>query len=130
VDPRIRIILRIVAEQKTACQMASREASTLIGLSEAYFLRLFHRHAGVTFGHYLREIRMASAAALVKDHTLSIKAIALNLGYNDVSNFYRDFKHVHGMGPRELRLRYLSSQPQKENVAICLPPSPQLIDNR
>jgi AraC-like DNA-binding protein len=106
-DPRIRIILRIMAEQKRTRQISSGEAGTLLGLSEAYFLRLFHLQAGATFGQCSLEVRMARAAELVKDPTLAIKRIALDAGYNDVSNFYRDFKQVHGMNPRQLRVRHL-----------------------
>ena len=103
-DPRIRIILRIVEEQKRPCQIAPGEASALIGLSEPYFLRLFRQEVRTTFGGYLRELTMSRAAELVKDPTLSIKEIATNSGYGDLRNFYRDFKRVHGMSPRQLRV--------------------------
>jgi two-component system response regulator YesN len=117
-DPRIRIILRIIEEQKRTLQMSSREGGNMLGLSEAYFLRLFHQQVGMTFGRHLREVRMARAADLVKDQTLSIKGIALELGYNDVSNFYRDFKQVHRTNPRQLRISHLAPQPQPSAAAI------------
>jgi AraC-like DNA-binding protein len=117
VDARIRIILRIVDEQEGTGQLASREAGRLLGLSDAYFLRLFHREVRTTFGRYLREVRMARAAESVKDHTLSIKRIALDSGYSDVSNFYRDFKQVCGMNPGQIRVRHLILS-QEGGVAI------------
>jgi AraC-like DNA-binding protein len=63
---------------------------------------------------------MSRAAELVKDPTLSIKAIALTSGYSDLSNFYRDFKRVHGINPRELRIGQLSTLAEKDEVAISL----------
>jgi AraC-like DNA-binding protein len=68
---------------------------------------------------------MAKAAELVKDSILSIKGIAIDSGYNDLSNFYRDFKHVHGMSPLQLRAKHLASQRQQGVVAIYLPVSPR-----
>jgi AraC-like DNA-binding protein len=108
VDARIRIILRIVEEHKHPCQMSSRDACTLIGLSEPYFLRLFHEQVQTTFGRYLRKVKMSRAAELLNDPTLSIKEIAITSGYSDLRNFYRDFKGVHGMSPRQLRVGQLA----------------------
>lgn len=48
---------------------------------------------------------MIRAAELVKQNTHSIKQIALECGYSDISNFYRDFKSIHRITPREVRLR-------------------------
>jgi AraC-like DNA-binding protein len=44
----------------------------------------------------------------VKMNALSIKQIALDCGYSDVSNFYHDFKKIHGITPREVRLNDLA----------------------
>lgn len=115
-DFRIQIILRVIGEHRRTGQLSSREAGTLLGLSEAYFLRLFHQETGATFGRCSREVRMANAAELVKDNTLSIKGIARDSGYNDVSNFYRDFKQVHGMTPRQARLSHLARHSQGDRI--------------
>ena len=52
---------------------------------------------------------MIHAAELVKQCTLSIKQIALDCGYSDMSNFYRDFKSIHRITPRELQFRELTA---------------------
>jgi AraC-like DNA-binding protein len=109
VDPRIRITLRIVEERQASIQLNLTETSRMLGLSEPHLLRLFHREVGKTFRRYLRDVRMVRAAELVKQNTRSIKRIALECGYSDVSNFYRDFKGIHGITPREVRLRALAA---------------------
>jgi AraC-like DNA-binding protein len=53
---------------------------------------------------------MNRAADLLKNRTLSIKGIAFDSGYTDLSNFYRDFKQVHGLSPRQARIRQLTQQ--------------------
>jgi AraC-like DNA-binding protein len=106
-DPRIVITLKVIDEQKASSQFSLTEISRILGLSEAYLLRLFHHEVGKTFRGYLRDSRMGRAAELVKENCKSIKAIALECGYSDVSNFYRDFKTVHTSTPREVRLNQL-----------------------
>jgi AraC-like DNA-binding protein len=125
VDPRIRVTLRIIEERKTSIQLSLTETSSLLGLSEAHLLRLFHREVGKTFRRHLRDVRMIRAAALVKQNSQPIKQIALECGYSDVSNFYRDFRTVHAITPREVRLREmttLAGVPQAQ--AIVDAPSP------
>jgi AraC-like DNA-binding protein len=45
-----------------------------------------------------------------------IKTIAFDCGYTVVSNFYRDFKRVHGLGPTEMRRRYWSEQLREDRL--------------
>jgi AraC-like DNA-binding protein len=104
-DPRIRITLNIIEERKGSIQFDLSETSMILGLSEAYLRRLFHRETGRTFHRYMRETRMARATELLKGHARSIKQIAVEAGYSDVSNFYRDFKSVYGVTPREARFK-------------------------
>lgn len=66
---------------------------------------------------------MTQAAKLLQQHSLTIKEIAHLCGYEDVSNFYRDFKRVHGMTPQSLRLRQLEVLCQsQESVHIGINP--------
>jgi AraC-like DNA-binding protein len=109
VDPRIRITLRIVEERKASIRLSLVETSKMLGLSEAHLLRLFRREVGKTFRRHLRDVRMIRAAELLKQNALSIKQIALDCGYSDISNFYHDFKSIHGITPREFRLRELTA---------------------
>jgi len=102
-DYRIRIVVRIIEEQKGEIHLTVKESSGLLGVTEAHLLRLFKREVGMTFRRYLRKRRMVQAAELLSDSSLAIKGIALVSGYSDVSNFYRDFKQVHGMTPQKLR---------------------------
>ncbi len=121
-DPRIRVILRIIEERKGLSPLVPDDIGQLLGLSEVHFLRLFHRHVGITLRRYVRQVRMNRAAELLKNPTLSIKGIAFDCGYNDISNFYRDFKQVHGINPRQARFGLLGA----EQSAVT-PPLPKLL---
>jgi len=72
--------------------------------------RLFHREVGKTFRKHLLEVRMIRVANLVKQSAQPMKQIALESGYSDLSNFYRDFRKIHGTTPRQLRNDHLLKQ--------------------
>jgi AraC-like DNA-binding protein len=109
-DPRIRIALRIIEDQPTNCGVSLTAISELLGLSQTHFRHLFKLNTGKALSQYLREQTMTRAGRLVEQqYDLPIKEIASQYGYDDVSNFYRDFKKVHGMTPKVLRVRHLQS---------------------
>lgn len=106
-DARIQILLRIIEEQEGMLQMSPKQIGSLLGLGHARVFRLFNTEVGKTLRRHLLEVRMARAAALLKDSLLPIKMIASDCGYSVVSNFYRDFKRVHGISPLQMRLRHM-----------------------
>lgn len=71
-----------------------------------YISNLLHKETGKTFSKILLEKRMERAIVLLRGTTLSIEEIAIMLGYNNSSNFYRTFKEYYGGSPRD----YLSDE--------------------
>ena len=109
-DARIRIFLRIIEEWGGTPAMTSSEIARLLGLGKARLLRLFSKEVGKTLRRHLLEVRMARAAELVKNTAIPVKTISFQCGYTALSNFYRDFKRVHGISPIRMRFRYLRAQ--------------------
>ena len=102
-DVRIRILLRVIEERAGVLELSSGELGSLLGLSETRVLRLFNAETGRPLRSYVREVRMRRAAELLKDCIIPIKTVAARCGYSVVSNFYRDFKIVHGTSPKQMR---------------------------
>jgi AraC-like DNA-binding protein len=73
------------------------------GLSAFHFLRLFTKVLGVTPHQYLLRSRLRRAAQLLADESLPITGIALDVGFNDLSNFVRTFRRAAGVSPRGFR---------------------------
>ncbi|HVJ31470.1 MAG TPA: AraC family transcriptional regulator [Terriglobia bacterium] len=74
------------------------------GLSSFHFLRVFSQVLGVTPHQYLIRSRLARAAQLlVEDMTRPVTAIALDVGFEDLSNFVRSFHRAAGQSPRRFR---------------------------
>jgi AraC-like DNA-binding protein len=102
-DTRIRILLKIIEERDGKLEMSSRQIGSMLGLGEARVLRLFSTEVGKPLRRHSLEVRMARATELLKNDQLPIKTIASNCGYTEVSNFYRDFKSVYGVSPKQMR---------------------------
>lgn len=75
----------------------------LSGLSPFHFLRSFAKTIGVTPHQYLVRCRLQQAAQLLAERERAITDIALDCGFNDLSNFIRTFRRAAGMSPRAFR---------------------------
>jgi AraC family transcriptional regulator len=79
-------------------------AADQAGLSAYHFLRLFARVVGVTPHQYLLRARLRRAARLLtQDDERTVTAIALDVGFADLSNFVRSFHRAAGVSPRHFR---------------------------
>ncbi|OAJ56117.1 AraC family transcriptional regulator [Paraburkholderia ginsengiterrae] len=73
------------------------------GLSEFYFLRTFQRVTGVTPHQYLLRSRLRAAAQRLQDGGAKVVDIALDCGFNDLSNFNHAFRAEFAASPRAWR---------------------------
>ncbi|QCP48990.1 helix-turn-helix transcriptional regulator [Trinickia violacea] len=101
---RIAPILRLIDSAPDDALNVERLAQHA-GLSPYHFLRTFERVTGVTPHQYLLRARLRAAAQrLAQEHT-KIVDIALDCGFNDVSNFNHAFRAEFGASPRAYRVR-------------------------
>ena len=74
-----------------------------IGLSSAYFSRLFHSQLGKSFTDYLCDVRIVHAKALLIRSSKSIMEIALESGFCNGDYLSTQFKKKTGMTPTAFR---------------------------
>lgn len=86
-----------LSDQVTLKEMAQRTA-----MSKSSFCENFRKVTGETFHQYIRRERMEAAAALIKSGKLVFE-VAMELGYRDLSTFYRNFKKQFGVSPSEYK---------------------------
>ena len=79
------------------------EAAKQVGMSESAFSRYFTRAAGQSFSDTVRKMRLAQACQLLEQTDLPVANIAQRVGYENLSNFNRQFRHQHGLTPSEYR---------------------------
>ena len=74
-------------------------------LSPYHYLRTFTRLTGVTPHQFVLRTRLRAAAIRLAADDAKVIEIALESGFNDVSNFNRAFREEIGFAPREYRRR-------------------------
>lgn len=88
-----------LSEQMTLQEMAQRTA-----MSKSSFCENFRKATGETFHHYLNRERVEAAATLIRAGNPICK-VAMELGYSDLSTFYRNFKKYFGVSPSEYKYK-------------------------
>jgi AraC family transcriptional regulator len=73
------------------------------GLSVFYFLRVFNRVFGVTPHQYLLRSRLRRAVRMLTEDTRAVTSVAMDVGFNDLSNFVRTFHRAAGISPEQFR---------------------------
>ena len=81
------------------------QVAEVSGISSFYLSRLLKQELNQTFVGILTEIRMINALRMLWEGKHSIKEIALQSGYNNITYFYKVFKKYTGMSPSEFRAK-------------------------
>lgn len=77
-----------------------------IGLSADYFSRLFKQFTGLAPMEYMKNVRLAKAAELLKNPGITVSQVAQEVGIDDPSYFTRQFKQVLGISPSQYQNDY------------------------
>ena len=95
--------LQIIAnEYPTSLNL--KQLSRAAGIGEARLRQLLKIETGENFSTILHRQRIAAAKHLLTDDSISIKNITNSVGYSDPSFFFKIFKRLTGMTPKEYYL--------------------------
>ncbi len=83
------------------------QVAKLANMSESAFSRYFKKRTRRTFSHFVTEIRLEHACKLLVQDKMSISGISEESGFNNLSNFNRQFKLIKGTTPLAYRNSYL-----------------------
>ena len=100
---------RVIESIKADCSLPYSQAnlSKSLGLTPAYFCRLFHEKTGQHFSTFLTRTRMEKAQYLLSDgQGLSLAEVSAACGYPNKSYFCQVFKKYTGMTPGEFESTY------------------------
>jgi AraC-like DNA-binding protein len=100
---RLTRVLRYMAAHSAAPHKLTGLAS-MAGMSPYHFLRTFRAVTGVTPHQWLLRARLREAAGRLANTSGPITNVALDVGFDDLSNFTRSFRAEFGASPREYRL--------------------------
>lgn len=74
-----------------------------VGLNTTYFRHLFKQEMCVSFKEYLTHLRLANARQLLANSDMSVHQVIEEVGYTNISQFYRIFRQHYHMTPAEYR---------------------------
>lgn len=101
-------IERVIAGIQADCSLpySQQNLSRSLGLTPAYFCRLFHEKTGQHFSSFLTRTRMEKAKELLSDgRPRSLAEVSEACGYPNKSYFCQVFKKYTGMTPGEYEQR-------------------------
>lgn len=79
------------------------ELSALLHYDISSISREIKNKTGKTYTELIQEKRLSQACFLLKNTTMTIDEIASNVGYENISFFYRLFKKNYGVSPRKYK---------------------------
>lgn len=83
--------------------MALREVAVHLKLNPNYLSNLFHKVKGVTYHHFLDDLRLRKARELLRDPLARICEVARSVGYASPNHFRAVFKAHVGLAPTTYR---------------------------
>ncbi|UCS91859.1 AraC family transcriptional regulator [Echinicola marina] len=89
------------------------EVANVANLSVNAFCRFFKQHTRKTFSQFLNEIRIGHACKQLIEEGYSVKEVAFDSGYYNISYFNRQFKSITGYTPSQ----YIKTHTQKHHRA-------------
>jgi AraC-like DNA-binding protein len=80
--------------------------SKIAHMSPIGFSRFFKQNCGAGFIEYVNRVRTNKACYLLRETEYQIRDIALECGFESISNFNKQFRKTEGISPRDYRSRY------------------------
>ena len=84
-------------------EISMQDAARMMNYSDAYFCKLFKQCFDQNFTSYLTGFRVNVAKKLLRDRSISVKDVSMQVGYYDSNYFAKVFKRITGMIPSEYR---------------------------
>lgn len=95
----------------TNMTLSLQQASAELDINPAYLSREFSKYFdNLTFGDYMRKLRIEKAIQLMEDKSYSLTEIAYLTGFSDQSHFNRTFQKQTGYGPLHYKKNILKGK--------------------
>ena len=99
---RIAALMRAIQNDLPRVWTVS-EMAAVLGVSDAQLRRLCAQALGASPRQMLCNLRLQSAAVLLRDPSVRVKEVQARVGIGDASHFCRDFRERFGVSPTEYR---------------------------
>jgi transcriptional regulator GlxA family with amidase domain len=103
VDCRVGLAVALLIKNQKHSHLSVNDLAKRVRLSPSRLRQLFKAETGTSPIKYRRLLRLEHAKSLLENSLLSVKEIAGEVGYSDVSHFVRDFRIRYNVRPLEAR---------------------------
>ena len=90
-------------------ELRESELAVLSGYSPSSFSRTFRRRTGMTFVQYVNRLRVSRACEMLMREDSRVTDICFEVGFNNLSNFNRQFLAQKRMPPSAFRAHHLAN---------------------
>lgn len=97
-------------------EITIEKASAVSNISPNYFCRYFKSQTNKTYWQFLREVRIGYACRLLLEGKMNVSEIGYICGFNNPSNFNRQFKIVTKKTPLQYQEEYLNTQRASSHI--------------
>jgi AraC-like DNA-binding protein len=102
-DPHVRVALRHLASNFRNPRLSLRDLAAAAGVSRCHLARRLSGMTGRSFLAHLHAMRVTESRRLLRETMLSVKEVAAQVGYNDATQFCRQFRRLCACSPRAYR---------------------------
>lgn len=97
---RLDAVLKYISDNY-ASHISLEDISEVACLTTNSFCRFFKKMTNKSFTRFLNEVRIRNATRLLHQDQLPVTEVCYRVGYNSITNFYRQFKQIVGSTPKE-----------------------------
>jgi len=101
-EPRMAKIYKFTTRNYNR-KITLKEAASVAGMNSTAFCRYFRQKTGKTFAQFVNELRISYACKFLRHGNQTVARIGDEAGFNNLSNFNRQFKSFIRKSPSEYR---------------------------
>lgn len=105
-ESELLYILKFVEANYKTCTLTS--VAKQFGYHPNYLSALLHKQTGQTFKEIIHKQRLKQAALFLKKTPMSIYGIAEEVGYSNLTYFYKKFREYYGLSPQNYRNKFIN----------------------
>jgi YesN/AraC family two-component response regulator len=103
-DSSLSILELLAYIEENYLNLTLEETAKHFKFSTAHIGRLIKKITGKTFSNIIQEQRFKHASLLLTNTDKSIDGISKEIGYNNLTFFYKKFRLIYGVSPNEYRI--------------------------
>lgn len=99
---RLDAVLKFISDNYMS-QITLQDVADIACMTTNSFCRFFKRMTNKSYTQFLNEIRIRNASRLLMQKELRMYEVGYMVGYQSMTNFYRQFKNIMGSTPKAYR---------------------------